>query len=162
MVTKSLEKLKKCMHCKPICRGKPTQSWKLLCDTSRSKDHWHMGADWKGQSLEEDESVTLWGKEIFKSNTKDILPRHWGEKKTQSGEPLKYNRRNEGKEERERWKNRGKEMWSALQRNTMAIPCLYMEEKGSEKPSHVWESSLCGEHYLHSAAEKVPGMDAAI
>lgn len=26
----------------------------------------------------------------------------------------------------------------------MAIPCLYMEEKGSEKPSCVWESSFCG------------------
>lgn len=67
-----------------------------------------MGVDWKGQSHEEKESVTLWGKEIFKSNTEDMLPRHQGEQKSSLENHFNINRKNEGKEGR--WKNREKAM----------------------------------------------------
>lgn len=111
-----------------------------------------MGVDWKEQSHEENESVALWGKEILKSNTEDILPRQKKKTSLENQVNGSVNNRSERKEGRERWKKGRKGMGSALQRNIMHVSVR--RKRALKNPSVCGKAPSAGEHSVYPAAEK--------
>ena len=121
-----------------------------------------MGVDWKGQSPEENESVTLWDKEIFKSSMEDILPRHRGEQKKSVENHLNITegmRRRKGEKD---GKTEGKGCDQHYRGTQWPFHTSIWRKRALKNPAVCGKAPSVGEHCLYPAAKKVPGTDAAM